>query len=109
MTLNATVANVTARIAQRSQTTRAAYLQQVDQASARKPGAERLGCANVAHAFAAMPAEDKSRASVLLAIPVVSATERGTNIGLVPAYNDLLHAPSPLQHSPHSVQDATPQ
>jgi len=105
MTLNATVANVTARIAQRSQTTRAAYLQQVDQAAARKPGAERLGCANVAHAFAAMPAEDKSRASVLLAIPVVSATERGPNIGVVTAYNDLLSAHAPFQHYPDLVKD----
>ena len=105
MTLNATVANVTARIAQRSQTTRAAYLEQVDQASARKPGAERLGCANVAHAFAAMPAEDKSRASVLLAIPVVSATERGPNIGVVTAYNDLLSAHAPFQHYPDLVKD----
>ena len=43
MTLNAIVAQVTARIAQRSQATRAAYLQQVDEAAAKKPGADRLG------------------------------------------------------------------
>ena len=76
MTLNAIVAQVTARIAQRSQATRSAYLQQIDEAAARKPGADRLGCANVAHAFAAMPPADKSRASGLAAIPVVSAAER---------------------------------
>jgi hypothetical protein len=34
MTLNATVAKVTARIAQRSQATRAAYLQQLEEAAA---------------------------------------------------------------------------
>jgi phosphogluconate dehydratase len=105
MNLNTTVANVTARIALRSQTTRAAYLQQVDEASSRKPGADRLGCANVAHAFAAMPDLDKSRASGLLAIPVVSATERGPNIGVVTAYNDLLSAHAPFQHYPDLVKD----
>ncbi|MEY5023072.1 MAG: Phosphogluconate dehydratase, partial [Pseudomonadota bacterium] len=105
MTLNATVAKVTARIALRSQATRSAYLQQVEAAAARKPGADRLGCANVAHAFAAMPPADKSRASGLAAIPVVSATERGPNIGVVTAYNDLLSAHAPLQHYPDLVKE----
>ena len=105
MNLNATVANVTARIAQRSQATRAAYLQQLEKAAARKPGADRLGCSNVAHAFAAMPAADKSRASGLLSIPVVSANERGPNIGVVTAYNDLLSAHAPFQHYPDMVKD----
>ena len=105
MTLNATVAKVTARIAQRSQATRKAYLQQVEDDAARKPGADRLGCANVAHAFAAMPAADKTRASGLAAIPVVSAIERGPNIGVVTAYNDLLSAHAPLQHYPDWVKD----
>ena len=105
MNLNATVANATARIAQRSQATRAAYLQQLEKAAARKPGADRLGCSNVAHAFAAMPAADKSRASGLLSIPVVSANERGPNIGVVTAYNDLLSAHAPFQHYPDMVKD----
>ena len=105
MTLNATLAKVTARIAQRSQASRADYLQQVEEAAARKPGADRLGCANVAHAFAAMPADDKSQASGLAAIPVVNATERGPNIGVVTAYNDLLSAHAPFQHYPDLVKD----
>jgi phosphogluconate dehydratase len=105
MTLNATVAQVTARIAQRSQATREAYLQQVEEAAARKPGTDRLGCANVAHAFAAMPSADKSRASGLAAIPVVNALERSPNIGMVTAYNDLLSAHAPFQHYPDVVKD----
>ena len=105
MTLNAIVAQVTARIAQRSQTSRVAYLQQVEEAAARQAGAERLGCANVAHAFAAMPPADKSKATGLAAIPVVSATERGPNIGVVTAYNDMLSAHAPLQHYPDVVKD----
>ena len=105
MTLNAIVAQVTARIAQRSQTSRVAYLQQVEEAAARQAGAERLGCANVAHAFAAMPPADKSKATGLAAIPVVSATERGPNIGVVTAYNDMLSAHAPFQHYPDVVKD----
>jgi phosphogluconate dehydratase len=109
MPLNATIAQVTARIAQRSQDTREAYLLQLDEAAARKPGADRLGCANVAHAFAAMPTPDKARASGLAAIPVVSVngigTERGPNIGMVTAYNDLLSAHAPLQHYPDWVKE----
>ncbi|PUE17075.1 phosphogluconate dehydratase [Limnohabitans sp. MMS-10A-178] len=105
MTLNATVAKVTARIALRSQSTRAAYLEQVNAAADRESGADRLGCANVAHAFAAMPAADKSRASGLASITVVSATARGPNIGVVNAYNDLLSAHAPLQHYPDLIKD----
>ena len=105
MTLNATVAKVTARIALRSQSTRVAYLEQVNAAADRESGADRLGCANVAHAFAAMPAADKSRASGLASIPVVSATARGPNIGVVNAYNDLLSAHAPLQHYPDLIKD----
>ena len=58
MTLHTTVAAVTARITERSRPTRQAYLHQVDAAAGRDPGAQRLGCANVAHAFAAMPEGD---------------------------------------------------
>lgn len=105
MTLNATVAKVTARIALRSQSTRVAYLEQVNAAADRESGADRLGCANVAHAFAAMPAADKSRASGLASITVVSATARGPNIGVVNAYNDLLSAHAPLQHYPDLIKD----
>lgn len=105
MTLNATVAKVTARIAQRSQSLRAAYLEQVNAAAARQPGADRLGCANVAHAFAAMPDADKSRATGLASIPVVSATTRGPNIGVVNAYNDMLSAHAPFQHYPDLIKD----
>ncbi len=91
MTLHPTVAAVTARITERSRPTRQAYLHQVDVAAGRDPGAQRLGCANVAHAFAAMPEGDKNRATALDKIKVVAP--RAPNIGIVNAYNDLLSAP----------------
>ena len=103
MTLHPTLVAVTARITERSRPTRQAYLQQVDAAAQRDPGARRLGCANVAHAFAAMPESDKSRATALDKIKVVAP--RAPNIGIVNAYNDLLSAHAPLQHYPDLIKD----
>ncbi|WP_416545585.1 phosphogluconate dehydratase [Limnohabitans sp. DCL3] len=103
MTLHPILVAVTARISERSRPTRQAYLQQVDAAAQRDPGAQRLGCANVAHAFAAMPEADKSRATALDKIKVVAP--RAPNIGIVNAYNDLLSAHAPLQHYPDLIKD----
>jgi phosphogluconate dehydratase len=68
----------------------------------RKPGADRMGCANVAHAFAAMPDADKTRVTGLDKFKIVE--EKGANIGIVNAYNDLLSAHAPLQHYPDLVK-----
>ena len=103
MNLHPVVASVTARIAERSRSSRSAYLAQLDAYASRTPGAQRLGCANVAHAFAAMPEGDKKSASGLGAIAVVA--QRPLNIGIVNAYNDLLSAHAPLQHYPDIVKD----
>ena len=107
MKLHPLLAEVTARIAERSRPTRQAYLQQVHAAAHREPGAQRLGCANVAHAFAAMPEADKGRATALDQIKVV--TPRAPNIGIVNAYNDLLSAHAPLQHYPDLIKDEARQ
>ena len=103
MTLHPILVAVTARITERSRPTRQAYLQQVDAAANQDPGAQRLGCANVAHAFAAMPEGDKSRATALDKVKVVAP--RASNIGIVNAYNDLLSAHAPLQHYPDLIKD----
>jgi phosphogluconate dehydratase len=103
MTLHPILVAVTARITERSRPTRQAYLQQVDAAASKDPGAQRLGCANVAHAFAAMPEADKGRATALDKIKVVAP--RAPNIGIVNAYNDLLSAHAPLQHYPDLIKD----
>ncbi len=94
MKLHNTVVAVTARIRERSQVTRSAYLTQLTLMANRKPGAERLGCANVAHAFAALPVNDKLRI----------VAERGPNIGIVTAYNDILSAHAPMQHYPDLIK-----
>jgi phosphogluconate dehydratase len=103
MNLHPILVAVTARITERSSATRQAYLQQVEAAASQDPGAQRLGCANVAHAFAAMPEGDKSRATALDKIKVVAP--RAPNIGIVNAYNDLLSAHAPLQHYPDLIKD----
>ena len=93
---------VTERVCARSVSTRSAYLAQVEVMAKRPPGAQRLGCANVAHAFAAMEPSDKGRATALDAIQVVA--ERAPNIGIVNAYNDLLSAHAPLQYYPDIIK-----
>ena len=103
MPLHPTLAAVTARITERSRTTRQAYLAQVQAYASRAPGAQRLGCANVAHAFAALPEGDKAKASGLAGIAVVA--DRPLHIGIVNAYNDMLSAHAPLQHYPQMIKD----
>jgi phosphogluconate dehydratase len=95
MNIHPVVAQVTQRITQRSAVTRAAYLQQIDAASRRDRGADRMGCANVAHAFAAMPSNDKFKV----------VAEKAPHIGIVNAYNDMLSAHAPLQHYPALIKD----
>jgi phosphogluconate dehydratase len=94
MKLHSTVEAVTARIRERSRATRSDYLARLAVAANRNPGAERLGCANVAHAFAALPVNDKFRV----------VAERAPNIGIVTAFNDLLSAHAPLQHYPDLIK-----
>jgi len=77
-------------------------LERLHEAAQRKPGAERMGCANVAHAFAAMPDGDKARVTGIDKFRVVA--EKGPNIGIVNAYNDILSAHAPLQHYPELIK-----
>ena len=100
--LHPVVEAVTRRIRERSAPARSAYLARLDAAAARPPGAQRMGCANVAHAFAAMPDGDKARATSIDKFQVV--VERGANIGIVTAYNDMLSAHAPLQTYPDLIK-----
>ncbi|MEO6016511.1 MAG: phosphogluconate dehydratase [Polaromonas sp.] len=93
--LHPVVSDITARIAARSHSTRSAYLAQLRAASTREPGLDRMGCANVAHAFAGMPLDDRFKV----------VTERKPNIGIVTAYNDMLSAHTPLQAYPAFIKD----
>ncbi|MBC5784340.1 phosphogluconate dehydratase [Ramlibacter sp. USB13] len=86
---------VTQRIRERSGPTRSAYLSRIEAAAARDRGADRMGCANVAHAFAGIPANDKFRV----------VAERAPNIAIVNAYNDMLSAHAPYGSYPQVIKD----
>ena len=93
--MHSVVTRVTARITERSKDTRAAYLAGVDAMIVRKPPQDRLGCANLAHAYAALPGADKFNVVV----------EKAPNIGIVTAYNDMLSAHQPYQGFPAVLRD----
>jgi phosphogluconate dehydratase len=95
MQLHPALAAVTERVRKRSEPARRAYLALIDQAAGRDRGADRLGCANVAHAFAGLPSSDKFKV----------VAERAPNIAIVNAYNDMLSAHTPLGAYPALVKD----
>ncbi|HVE51760.1 MAG TPA: phosphogluconate dehydratase [Ramlibacter sp.] len=95
MKLHPVLEAVTARIRERSAPTRSAYLARIEAAASRDRGADRMGCANVAHAFAALPDNDKFRV----------VAERAPNIGIVNSYNDMLSAHAPLGGFPQIIKD----
>ncbi|MFM9914459.1 MAG: phosphogluconate dehydratase [Rhizobacter sp.] len=87
---------VTQRVVQRSGSERAAYL--ATMASLRRPGPSRAGisCSNAAHAFAAMPVDDK----------LMLREERRPNLAIVTAYNDMLSAHRPYERYPDRIRAA---
>jgi phosphogluconate dehydratase len=95
MKLNPVLEAVTQRIRERSGPTRSAYLGRLDEAAHRDRGMDRMGCANVAHAFAGIPANDKFRV----------VEERAPNIGIVNAYNDMLSAHAPYGSYPPVIKE----
>lgn len=88
------VHEITERIRERSAAARHAYLARIDRLVARPRGSDRMGCANVAHAFAALPANDKFRV----------VAERAPHIGVVTAYNDMLSAHQPYEGFPAVIR-----
>ena len=95
MALHSAVSDITARIQERSRPTRSAYLVQIQADGSRKPSMDRMGCANIAHAVAGMPPDDRFKV----------VTERRPNIGIVTAYNDMLSAHTPFLGYPALIKD----
>jgi phosphogluconate dehydratase len=89
------IADITARIRERSAPARQAYLARIDRMVERPPGTQRMGCANVAHAFAAMPGDDRLRI----------VAERAPNLAVVTAYNDMLSAHQPYEGYPALLRE----
>ena len=95
MSLHPVTERVTARIAQRSAKTRAAYLARIDAARPMGPARKDLGCGNLAHGFAASGADK----------PSLKAGHAG-HLGIVTAYNDMLSAHQPMEHYPTLIRMA---
>ena len=94
MPLQPALIAVTARIRKRSAPTRQAYLARLQALTQRAPSNERLGCANVAHAYAAMPGADKFRV----------VAERAPNLAIVTSFNDMLSAHQPFESYPELIR-----
>ena len=90
------IIEITERIKEKSRPTRSAYLERVSLMKKRDKGTDRLGCANVAHAIAALPKNDKFK--------IVS--EKKPNLAIVTAYNDMLSAHKPYESYPNIIRDA---
>ncbi|VWX54802.1 phosphogluconate dehydratase [Novosphingobium sp. 9U] len=91
--LSPAVARVTERIVARSRASRARYLDLVTREGEQFSDRGFLSCSNLAHGFAAA-GEDK--ASIM--------TQRGPNIGIVTAYNDMLSAHQPYGRYPEQMK-----
>ena len=93
--MHPTLVAVTERIRARSEQTRGAYLARCQQAIDKGPARAHLSCGNMAHVVAAS-GKDK---------PAI-AGERGGNIGIITAYNDMLSAHQPFEHYPDIIKAA---
>ncbi|GAN81317.1 phosphogluconate dehydratase [Acidocella aminolytica] len=90
------IAEVTARIVERSHPRRDLYLQRVAAAASSKPKRQALGCANQAHGFAGCGVADKS----------MLREGQGASLGIVTAYNDMLSAHRPYETYPELIREA---
>ena len=90
------IIEITERIKEKSRPTRTAYLERVCLMKKRDRGSDRLGCANVAHAIAALPKDDKFKI----------VAEKNPNLAIVTAYNDMLSAHKPYESYPEIIRQA---
>src|SRR6056300_1008881 len=87
------------KIKEKSRPTRTAYLKRVKAMQNRDRGADRLGCANVAHAFASLPIDKR----------LTIIEEKKPNIAVVTAYNDMLSAHKPYENYPDLIRTVAHQ
>ena len=93
--MKASIQGITERIRQRSQPLRQAYLTRLQRQADRPPGTQRMGCANVAHAFAALPDDQRFRV----------VAERAPHLAVVTSYNDMLSAHQPYEGYPALIRN----
>ena len=96
MSVHRTVSAVTEKIITRSKTGRQNYLEKIERAIDRQPKRRSLGCANIAHGFAACGAGDKN----------ALRNGAGPNLAIVTSYNDMLSAHQPFEFYPDLIRQA---
>ncbi len=96
MSLNAIVSAVTEKVIQRSKTSRLRYLAKIEAAQSRQPKRKSLGCASIAHGFAACGPHDKN----------ALRNGDGPNLAIVTSYNDMLSAHQPFESYPDIIRSA---
>ncbi|MRV76037.1 phosphogluconate dehydratase [Duganella sp. FT92W] len=96
MAVHPVLESVTARIIERSRPSRAAYLAHLEAARTKGPQRGALACTNLAHGFAAFPANDK----------LLLKEVKKPSVAIVSAYNDMLSAHQPFETFPAIIKDA---
>ncbi|MBP2473704.1 phosphogluconate dehydratase [Crossiella equi] len=94
--LHPVIADVTARITERSARSRAAYLRRVTAAAGEGPARGSLGCSNLAHGFAGITGPDKA----------LLRANRAPGVAIVSSYNDMLSAHKPFADYPEQIKAA---
>ena len=87
---------ITQRIVERSEESRRAYLQRIDEMRDNGPLRGTLSCSNLAHGLAACDEDDKQALTFA----------ESANIGIINAYNDMLSAHQPLGEYPDLIKRA---
>jgi phosphogluconate dehydratase len=96
MSVHRTISAVTEKIIARSKSSRARYLDKIAAAHDNQPKRKSLGCANIAHGFAACGAGDKN----------ALRNGSGPNLAIITSYNDMLSAHQPFEHYPAIIREA---
>ncbi|WP_028453689.1 phosphogluconate dehydratase [Chitinilyticum aquatile] len=96
MPLHPRLVEVTDRIIARSKPSRSRYLERLEAAASKEPVRKGLACTNQAHAWAAMPENDK----------IMLREMRQPNIAIVSAYNEMLSAHQPFETFPAIIKAA---
>ncbi len=96
MSADSRIANITARIVERSKPFREPYLARVRGAAHNGPHRTALACGNLAHGFAVCSPSEK----------IALAGDQVLNLGIITAYNDMLSAHQPFETYPALIREA---
>ena len=94
--MNTLINEVTQRIIERSQKTRAEYLAKIEAARIQGPHRGALSCGNLAHGFAACGKQEKDDLTSMVK----------ANVAIVSSYNDMLSAHQPYETYPAILKEA---